>query len=397
MKPEGISRIGILTGGGDCPGLNSVIRAITKCAIVEYGLEVYGVFDSFDGLIGEPRARKLRMDDVKGLLFRGGTILGSTNKGDPFSFHRTVCGKAIQEDLSDAVVENIDRLGLDAIIVIGGDGTMAIANKFVQQKHLRIIGVPKTIDNDIPETDRTFGFDTAVTIATDAIDRLQTTASSHHRILAVETMGRNAGWIALESGLAGGADVILIPEIPFTIDAITDAINEREGYGRRSTIICVAEGAKPVDGKQIVERVVEDSAEPIRLGGVARWLCGVLEGRVRAECRAIVLGHVQRGGTPTASDRVLCTRFGVAAVHAAVRGESGKIVVVRNDEIGLVSISKVAGRQRLVDPDSDIVRAARSTAVSFGDGLVSAEKRSAADSPVGAASGFGGDGIRILS
>jgi phosphofructokinase-like protein len=371
MNEPGIRRVGILTGGGDCPGLNSVIRAVTKCAIVDYGLEVFGVYDSFDGLIGEPRVRGLRMDDVKGLLFRGGTILGSTNKGDPFKYSRVVCGNLISEDLSSIVMENVDRLGLGALIVIGGDGTMAIANKFVQQKGLRIIGVPKTIDNDIPETDRTFGFDTAVAIATEAIDRLQTTASSHHRILVVETMGRNAGWIALEAGLAGGADVILIPEIPFRVEAIVNAINEREACGRRSTIICASEGARAVGGKQFVERIIEDSAERVRLGGIARWLCDALEGRVRAECRSIVLGHIQRGGTPTASDRVLCTRFGVEAVNALMRGESGKIVVLRNEKIKTVPIEKIAGRQRLVDPTSDVITSARSTAVSFGDGFKS--------------------------
>jgi phosphofructokinase-like protein len=362
-----ITRIGILTGGGDCPGLNSVIRAVTKCAIVDFGLEVYGIYDSFDGLIGEPRAKRLRMGDVKGLLFRGGTILGSTNKGDPFAYRKMVSGKVIEEDQSDEVVENVERLGLDALVVIGGDGTMAVANKFVERKHLPMVGVPKTIDNDIAGTDRTFGFDTAVSIATEAIDRLQTTASSHHRTLVVETMGRNAGWIALESGLAGGADVILIPEIPFTVEAVAAAINEREQYGSRSTIVCAAEGAKASGGKQFVEKTILDSAEPVRLGGIARWLCDQLESRVRAECRAIVLGHIQRGGTPTANDRVLCTRFGVEAVRAVMRGESGSMVAIRNDAVGTVPISTVAGRQRTIDPESDIIRAARATAVSFGN------------------------------
>jgi phosphofructokinase-like protein len=362
-----ITRIGILTGGGDCPGLNSVIRAVTKCAIVDFGLEVHGIFDSFDGLIGDPRAKRLRMDDVKGLLFRGGTILGSTNKGDPFAYRKVVSGRVIEEDHSDDVVENVGRLGLDALVVIGGDGTMAVADKFVERKHLPIVGVPKTIDNDIPGTDRTFGFDTAVSIATDAIDRLQTTASSHHRTLVVETMGRNAGWIALSSGLAGGADVILIPEIPFTVDAVAAAIDERERYGRRSTIVCAAEGAKPVGGGQFVEKTIEDSAEPIRLGGIARWLCDQLESRVRAECRAIVLGHIQRGGTPTASDRVLCTRLGVEAVRALMRGESGSMVVTKDSTVGTVPISMIAGKQKTIDPGSDIIQAARSTAVSFGN------------------------------
>jgi phosphofructokinase-like protein len=362
-----ITRIGILTGGGDCPGLNSVIRAVTKCAIVDFGLEVYGIYDSFDGLIGEPRAKRLRMSDVKGLLFRGGTILGSTNKGDPFAYRKVISGKVIEEDHSDEVVENVERLGLDALVVIGGDGTMAVAGRFVERKRLPMVGVPKTIDNDIAGTDRTFGFDTAVAIATEAIDRLQTTASSHHRTLVVETMGRNAGWIALESGLAGGADVILIPEIPFTVDAVAAAINEREQYGSRSTIVCAAEGAKSSGGKQFIEKTIVDSAEPIRLGGIARWLCDQLESRVRAECRAIVLGHTQRGGTPTANDRVLCTRFGVEAVRAIMRGESGSMVAIRNDAVGTVPISEVAGKQRTIDPESDIIRAARATAVSFGN------------------------------
>lgn len=362
-----IKRIGILTCGGDCPGLNSVIRAVTKCAIIRYGLEVYGIYDSFDGLIGIPKVRRLQMDDVKGLLFRGGTVLGSTNKGDPFQYRRIVSDRVIVEDLSDQVVRNIQGLGLDALVVIGGDGTMAIANKFVTQKGIPIVGVPKTIDNDIPETDKTFGFDTAVAIATEAIDRLQTTASSHHRILVVETMGRNAGWIALEAGLAGGADIILIPEIPFYVDAVVAAIEERERYGRRSTIICAAEGAKPAGGSQFVEKIVKDSVEPVRLGGIAKWLCEQIEGKVRGECRAIVLGHIQRGGTPTASDRVLCTRLGVEAVNALMRGEVGTMVVVKNESISTVPISRIAGKQKLVDPQSDIVKAARATAVSFGD------------------------------
>ncbi|MGQ9603121.1 MAG: 6-phosphofructokinase [bacterium] len=362
-----IKRIGILTCGGDCPGLNSVIRAVTKSAIIEYGLEVYGIYDSFDGLIGIPRARRLKMDDVKGLLFRGGTVLGSTNKGDPFQYRRIIADRVIVEDLSDEVVQNIERLGLDGLVVIGGDGTMAIADKFVSKKGIPIVGVPKTIDNDILETDRTFGFDTAVSIATEAIDRLQTTASSHHRILVVETMGRNAGWIALEAGLAGGADIILIPEIPFYVEAVVAAIEERGRYGRRSTIICAAEGAKPAGGIQFVEKIVKDSVEPIRLGGIARWLCEQLEGKVQGECRAIVLGHIQRGGTPTASDRVLCTRLGVEAVNALMRGEVGTMVVVKNNKMATVPISAIAGKQKLVDPQSDIIRAARATAVSFGD------------------------------
>lgn len=358
--------IGILTGGGDCPGLNAVIRAAVKCAISHYNIECLGVLDSFDGLIQGPATIPLTWHNTKGLLFQGGTILGSTNKGDPFAYKTVHGDEVIEEDLSGVVMANIQRLGLDGLIIIGGDGTMAIANKFWQQKNLKLVGVPKTIDNDIWGTEETIGFHTAVEIATDAIDRLQTTATSHHRVMILETMGRNAGWIALYAGLASGADVILIPEIPFTIDAIVAKIKQRRTKGRRSTIICVAEGAAPKGGKQIIWKTVRDSAEPVRLGGIAQWLCEQLENRVDSECRYTVLGHIQRGGIPTGYDRILCTRFGTAAVHAFVNREFGKMVALRENEIKTIPIEEIAGKSRLVDPDSETIQSARDTGVSFG-------------------------------
>ena len=362
-----IKRIGVLTGGGDCPGLNAVIRAVVKCAIQRYDVECLGILDSFDGLIRGPAILPLTWHNTKGLLFQGGTILGSTNKGDPFAYKSLVGDQVVEKDLSEVVMANVEKLELDGLIIIGGDGTMAIADKFWRQKKLKLVGVPKTIDNDIAGTDLTFGFHTAMEIATEALDRLQTTASSHHRVMILETMGRNAGWIALESGLASGADVILIPEIPFRLDAIVRKIEQRATRGRSSTIVCVAEGAAPEGGKQIKRDYIPDSSEPERLGGIAEWLCNRLEGKVRSECRYTVLGHIQRGGIPTGFDRILCTRLGTAAVHALVEEKFGNMVAIRNNEVVTVPIDQVAGRTRRVDIGCDTIRAARDTGVSFGD------------------------------
>jgi ATP-dependent phosphofructokinase / diphosphate-dependent phosphofructokinase len=362
-----IRRIGVLTGGGDCPGLNAVIRAVVRCAINRYDMECVGILDSFDGLINGPATIPLEMRDVQGLLFQGGTILGSTNKGDPFAYKEVVKGKVQTKDLSEVVMANVSRVGLDALVIIGGDGTMNIADKFRRRKKLKLVGVPKTIDNDIFGTDRTFGFHTAMEVATYALDRLQTTASSHHRVMILETMGRDAGWIALESGIAAGADVILLPEIPFTIDSIVKTIEMRALSGRRSTIICVSEGAAPRGGKQVMRAYVADSAEPKRLGGIGEWLCDQLEPRVKSECRSTVLGHIQRGGTPTGYDRVLCTRLGTAAVRALEAGEFGKMVAIREEKIVLVPIEDIAGKNRRVDPKCDMVLSAQDIGVSFGD------------------------------
>ncbi|WP_373497968.1 6-phosphofructokinase [Desulfococcus sp.] len=362
-----IKRIGILTGGGDCPGLNAVIRAVVRCAVGRYDIECLGVLDSFDGLIEGPSIIPLSWYRTKGLLFQGGTILGSTNRGDPFAYKVRVGEQIVEEDRSEAVMANVEKLDLDGLIIIGGDGTMAIANKFWERKKLRMVGVPKTIDNDIWGTDETFGFHTAVEIATDALDRLQTTATSHHRVMILETMGRNAGWIALHAGAASGADVILIPEIPFSLEAVVAKIEERSTRGSRSTIICAAEGAAPIDGTRITREFVPEAAEPVRLGGIAEWLCKELKGRIRTECRHTVLGHIQRGGIPSGYDRILCTRLGTAAVHAFVKGEFGKMVALRQNEIQMIPFAEIAGKNRFVDPGNDLVRAARDTGVAFGD------------------------------
>jgi 6-phosphofructokinase 1 len=276
-------------------------------------------------------------------------------------------GELVEKDLSEVVMANMRKLGLDGLVIIGGDGTMEIANKFWLKRKLKWVGVPKTIDNDIYGTDRTFGFHTAMEIATEALDRLQTTATSHHRVMVLETMGRNAGWIALEAGLASGADVILIPEIPFTVEAIIKKIEYRATMGRKSTIVCIAEGAAPKDGEQVTRAYIADSAEPIRLGGIGQWLAQNLEGKINSECRYTVLGHVQRGGRPSGFDRVLCTRFGTAAVRTLCNEEYGKMVALRNDQIIPIPIEEIAGKSRLVDPACDTVRAARDTGVFFGD------------------------------
>lgn len=362
-----IKRIGILTGGGDCPGLNAVIRAVVRCAITRHNIDCLGVLDSFDGLIEGPATIPLNWHRTRGLLFQGGTILGSTNRGDPFAYKVQVKNRIVEEDRSEAVIASVDKLELDGLIIIGGDGTMAIANKFWQRKRLKLVGVPKTIDNDIWGTDETFGFHSAVEIATDAIARLQTTAASHHRVMILETMGRNAGWIALHAGLASGADVILLPEIPFTLDAVVAKIEQRRTRGSKSTIICVAEGAAPQGGKQITRYVVPDAAEPIRLGGIAERLCEELKGRIQPECRYTVLGHIQRGGIPSAYDRILCTRLGTAAVHAFVNGEFGKMAALRGNTIEMIPMEDIAGKNRFVDPANDLIRAARDTGVYFGD------------------------------
>jgi len=360
-----VKRIGILTAGGDCPGLNAVIRAVAKTAILEHNLEVVGIEDGFEGLI-ENRARNLSYFDVSGILTQGGTILGSNNKANPFNVQLKVAGKVVRQDLSDQAVENFERMELDVLIPIGGDGTMKIARGF-EKKGLPIIGVPKTIDNDLPGTDVTFGYDSALTTATRAIDQLHTTAQSHHRAMVCEVMGRYAGWIALGAGLAGGGDIILIPEIPYDIDKVCDRVSERAKHGKRFSLIVVAEGAKPKGGEMVVKRVVKDSAEPIRLGGIGNVLAQQIEERTGLEARVTVLGHLLRGGTPSAYDRILATRFGVEACRRAVAGESGIMVSLKGSEITAVSLAEATGEPRLVPPDHELMQAARSVGTCFGD------------------------------
>lgn len=288
MQP--IKKIAILTGGGDCPGLNAVIRAVTRTAILKYGYEVIGYKFGYRGLYNNDFV-KLDLDSVSGILHRGGTILHSSNKDNLFDYQvEDENGKIVKKDVSDVGVENLKKEGVDALVVIGGDGTLTSARDF-SRKGVNVIGVPKTIDNDLLATDVTFGFNTATEIATEALDRLHTTAESHHRIMLLEVMGRNAGWIALESGIAGSADVILLPEIPYDINKIVEKVKEREEAGKQFTIIVVAEGAKPKDGEVVVSKIVDDSPDPIRLGGIANKLAIDLEGLIKNhEIRSTVLG-----------------------------------------------------------------------------------------------------------
>ena len=357
-----ITRIGVLTGGGDAPGLNAVIRAVVKSAC-NAGIEVLGIEDSFDGLIEPGRTRPLEPKHVTGILRLGGTILGTTNRGNPFAYPLTTADGKV--DYSTRVIENFHKFGLNGLVVIGGDGTLSIAHRFARQG-MPIVGVPKTIDNDIVGTTSCFGFDTAVDFATDAIDRLHSTAEAHHRVMVVEVMGRYAGWIALYAGVAGGADVILIPEIPFDLQIVADRLKEREKLGARFSIVVVAEGAVPRGGR--VSVIAEgDAATAERLGGLSAICARQLEILTGKETRYVVLGHLQRGGTPTSFDRDLATRFGGRAVECLMAGEFDVMVASHPPDIVTVPLEIVGGKQKLVPPDYDLVRTARAIGISFGD------------------------------
>ncbi len=358
-------RIGVLTGGGDCPGLNAVLRAIVRTAQNDYDMEVIGFSDGYEGLI-ENRFRVLGSKDVSGILSQGGTILGTSNRADPFKYPVMQGDEEfVYLDRSQQGVLNYESLGLEALIAIGGDGTMA-ASAGMAAKGLQIVGVPKTIDNDLMGTDVTFGFDTALQIATDAIDRIHTTAQSHHRVMLVEVMGRYAGWIALGAGLAGGGDIILIPEIPYDISAICDAIRRRNAQGKTFSIVVVGEGAHPMGGQMHVSRTVKNSPDAIRLGGVSHRIAAQLEALTHIECRVTILGHLLRGGSPSAHDRMLAMRFGIEAVHLVANGNTGRMVSLRGNEITSIPISEVAGKQRKVTPDHPWIKAANSLGICLG-------------------------------
>ncbi|WP_422446375.1 6-phosphofructokinase [Thermoanaerobacterium sp. DL9XJH110] len=359
-----MKRLGILTGGGDAPGLNAVIRACAKVAEAA-GAELYGFVDGYSGLI-RGNYRKLGRRDISGLLHRGGTILGTNNRDNPFNFPVKEGDKLEYRDMSERALENLERLGIDCLVVIGGDGSLAIARELAQ-KGAKIIGVPKTIDNDLQGTDQTFGFDTAVTIATEALDRLHTTAESHHRVMVLELMGRYAGWIALYSGVAGGADVILIPEIPWKIEKVAEKIFSRQKEGKPFSIIVVAEGARTPEGRQVVRQTVAGSGDPVRLGGISAVVAEMVEEITGFESRATVLGHIQRGGSPSPFDRILATRYGQAAARLALSGESGKMVALRNGVITSVAFEDIPPGCRTVPPDHQLIETARSIGISFGD------------------------------
>jgi 6-phosphofructokinase 1 len=360
-----LKRIGVLTGGGDCPGLNAVIRAVTKAALGG-GLEVVGIEDGYLGLI-ENRMRPLRNADVSGILVQGGTILGTCNKANPAAY-AVPDGKGcwVMRDVRDQVVEHYRQAGLDALVVIGGDGTMSGAAQLME-RGINVVGVPKTIDNDLCGTDTTFGHATAVNTAAEALDKVHTTAASHHRVMVVELMGRYAGWLALHAGVASGADVILIPEIPFRMDKVAEKCLQRNQHGKRFTIIAAGEGATPAGGKQFVDRVDETSPDPIRLGGVAKYVADEVTKMTGIESRLVVLGHVQRGGEPTPQDRILATRFGCHAFELLMGGQFGRLVVLRKSEVGSIPLAEVANKIRTVPADNGILRSARVIGTSFGD------------------------------
>ena len=341
MQP--IKKIAILTGGGDCPGLNAVIRAVTRTAILKYGYEVIGYKFGYRGLYNNDFV-KLDLDSVSGILHRGGTILHSSNKDNLFDYQvEDENGKIVKKDVSD---ENLRKRGIEGLVVIGGDGTLTSARDFAR-KGVNVIGVPKTIDNDLLATDVTFGFNTATEIATEALDRLHTTAESHHRIMLLEVMGRNAGWIALESGIAGSADVILLPEIPYDINKIVE---------------------KPKDGEVVVSKIVDDSPDPIRLGGIANKLAIDLEGLIKNhEIRSTILGHIQRGGNTSTYDRILSTKYGVKAVELINSNLFGNMVALKGNKVSYESLENVIGHTKNVDPKGELVNTAKSIGISFAD------------------------------
>jgi ATP-dependent phosphofructokinase / diphosphate-dependent phosphofructokinase len=360
-----MKKIAILTGGGDAPGLNAVIRAAVKTADQEYGCEILGIRDGFDGFYKPNGVFPLTPLSVRGILPRGGTILGTANRGNPFAQKIKRGSETIVVDRSQEIIANIRALALDVLIVVGGDGTLKIARD-LHHLGVPVVGVPKTIDNDIAMTDCTFGFDTALNLAMDAFDRLHTTAEAHHRIMVVELMGRDAGFIALNAGIAGGADVILIPEIPFTPASIDKKVRARIESGCYFSLISVAEGAKPAGGDQIYA-IQGDEVTFSRLGGMGDYVAEVLAREYGYETRVTVLGHLQRGGSPTAFDRTLATRFGSEAVRLAGRGGFGRMVALHGEHIEDVSLEDALATPRRVDIHGDIVRTARSVGISFGD------------------------------
>ncbi|MGO4476432.1 6-phosphofructokinase [Massilia sp. 2TAF26] len=373
METTPIKRIAIMTGGGDAPGLNAVIRAVVLAA-ARLGWECHGIRDGFNGLLapaqclGDP-VLALSAQAVHGIGHLGGTILGSTNRGNPLRYPvRRNDGSTVEADRSEELVGLCRQHGFDALVVVGGDGSMTIA-ECLHRKGLRVVGVPKTIDNDLDRTLQTFGFDSAVGFATECIDRLHTTADSQHRVLVVEVMGRYAGWIALHAGIAGGAHAILLPEIPFETSAVAAAIHGRDALGWRHSIVVVAEGALPLGGqREVLEAAGAGRAE--RLGGIGAWVEARLAELTGKECRSVVLGHLLRGGSPSAFDRVVAARFGAAAVRTLASGQSGVMVTLEGQDIGLTALAEVAGRSRRVPVDGDTVRTARELGICLGERMV---------------------------
>jgi 6-phosphofructokinase 1 len=363
----GTKRVGVLTGGGDCPGLNAVLRAVGVYCL-RNGVEVIGFYDGFLGVM-ENRYCKLDKKAFAGIVSEGGTILGTSNRDNPFAWapHAAIARGEKGTDQSDHVVALMKELELDGLIVIGGDGSLNIANRLHSEKGVPCVGVPKTIDNDLSGTDVTFGFDTAVQIATEAIDRLHTTGSSHHRCMVLEVMGRYAGWIALHAGVAGEADVILLPEFAYKPELIFEKIQKRGQNGSRYSIVVVAEGAKPVGGQLTVARTVAGSHDAIRLGGLATTMAMDIENATGIESRAVVLGHLQRGGAPSSRDRLLGTQFGYLAGQLAIEGKWGFMPAARGAGFDLIPLAEAIGTMKLVQPNDPLVSAARAVGTIFGD------------------------------
>lgn len=365
MKPYQPLRIGILTSGGDCPGLNAVIRAVVKTAQNQYGMEVFGIEDGYLGLL-EKRGRLLGRQDVSGILQLGGTILGTDNRANPFRVPLRRGKKIIFEDRSGEAIKHLNDLGINVLITIGGDGTLSIANRLAK-KGVNVIGIPKTIDNDLSCTDYTFGFDTAVAITTESLDRLHTTAAAHHRVMILEVMGRNAGWIALYAGSAGGADVILIPEIPFEVEKICEVVTERSLHGNRYSLVVVAEGATE-KGKKAVEKAPDKmNPYPTKLGGIAEYLRHEIENMTGLETRTANLGHIQRGGSPTAYDRNLATLFGKAAVDLVAKKKWNHMVGFVGNEIRAFPIAKAVSKIKTVPKNHRLIQTAKAIRISFGN------------------------------
>jgi len=378
IKMSEIKKIAILTGGGDCPGLNAVIRAVVKTAVEKYELEVVGIKNGYHGLYHKDFV-KLDLNAVEEIISEGGTILGSSNKDNLFKYPvrdqrnrivRNEDGTIKYHDVSDVAVENLKEAQIDALFILGGDGTLTSGRDFAR-KGVNVIGIPKTIDNDLACTDYTFGFDTAIGVVTEALDRIRTTGKSHHRIMVAEIMGRGAGWLTLHGGIAGAADVILIPEIPYDIKKVISKIARDIKKGKDFTIIAAAEGATPIGGDQYVSEIVETSPDAIRLGGIAKAVAKEIEYALsdyEIEARCTILGHIQRGGTPTGHDRVLSTRYGYAAVELAMQGKFGNMVTLNGNKITYAPLEDVIGQKtKNVNPDSELIQVARAMGICFGD------------------------------
>jgi len=360
-------RLGVLTGGGDCPGLNPLIRGLVKRGILEFGHEFVGIENGFQGLVEADLAHPLSVADTRGILPRGGTILGTSNKANPFAYAVKEGAHWVERDLSDVALKRFKQLELDGLIAVGGDGTLAIAHR-LGALGMKVVGCPKTIDNDLSGTDQTFGFDTARAFVTEAIDRLHTTAESHERVMVVEIMGRHAGFLTLESGLAGGADVILIPEIPYRIESIVEKIKSRGTRRRSFSVIAISEGAYPKGGTFSVQATANEvpGRGVVRLGGSGRVLADDLAKHIEAEIRVTVLGHLQRGGAPTAADRLLATMYGWKVLDLVRDGKWGHMVALQGGKIVTVSLAE-SRKERVVQTDGEMVRFAKSMGICFGD------------------------------